>query len=125
MRHPFLLTAAALCLFGIATASQAAVLSYSATLAGAAENPANASAGSGSALVAFDAVAHTLDVNVAFADLGGTTLAAHIHGPVAAPGNAGVITTVPTFPSFPLGVTSGGSRPASIRSTSAPTTRPS
>jgi hypothetical protein len=46
---------------------------------------------------------------VQFSGLLGTTIASHIHACTAAPGTgtAGVATTVPTFPGFPLGVTSG------------------
>jgi hypothetical protein len=48
-------------------------------------------------------------VQVTFSDLIGVTTASHIHGPTAGPdfGNAPVITQVPTFIGFPLGVTSG------------------
>jgi hypothetical protein len=51
----------------------------------------------------------TRTIDVAFSGLVGTTKTAHIHGPTATPfsGNAGVITTTPTCPGFPLGVTSG------------------
>ena len=35
------------------------------------------------------------------------TTAAHIHCCISPPGNTGVATTTPTFPGFPLGVTSG------------------
>ena len=80
---------------------------FSATLTGAAEIPATGSPGTGSALVTFDVAAHMLHVHVAFSGLTGTTTASHIHCCVAQPGNAGVATTVPTFPGFPLGVTSG------------------
>jgi hypothetical protein len=54
-----------------------------------------------------DPVAQTLQVNATFSDLTSNTNAAHIHccAPVGA--NAGVATTVPAFPGFPLGVTSG------------------
>jgi hypothetical protein len=48
-----------------------------------------------------------LSVDVSFSGLLGTTTASHIHCCVAAPGNVGVATTTPTFPGFPLGVTSG------------------
>ncbi|MGE0374903.1 MAG: CHRD domain-containing protein, partial [Planctomycetaceae bacterium] len=76
-------------------------------LDGPSENPANASPGSGFATVSFDIVAHLLSVDVSFMDLLGPTTAAHIHGPAVAPANASVITATPTFPGFPLGVTSG------------------
>ncbi len=46
-------------------------------------------------------------VHVEFSGLTSGTTASHIHSPAVAPGNAGVATAVPTFPDFPLGVTSG------------------
>jgi hypothetical protein len=48
-------------------------------------------------------------VQVTFSGLLGTTTASHIHCCTAllGTGTAGVATTVPTFPGFPLGVTSG------------------
>lgn len=82
---------------------------YNAILSGAAESPPNASPGSGTAAVAYDPLAHTLAVDAAFADLLGTTTAAHIHccTATAGTGTAGVATPTPSFPLFPLGVTSG------------------
>ena len=77
------------------------------TLSGLNENPPNASPGTGYTSVTYDDAAHTLGVHIAFSDLTGTATAAHIHCCVASPGNAGVATTTPTFPGFPLGVTSG------------------
>lgn len=79
------------------------------SLTGAAEAPPNASPGTGSAVVTWDLVAHTMSVDVDFADLIGTTTAAHIHccTAVAGAGTAGVATTTPNFLGFPLGVTSG------------------
>ena len=73
---------------------------YSTTLAGA-------SLGTGSATVEYDSVLHTMKVDVSFSGLTGTTTVAHIHCCIAAPGNAGVATTTPTFTGFPSGVTSG------------------
>jgi hypothetical protein len=48
-------------------------------------------------------------VIVSFSGLKAGTTASHIHATTALPdvGNAMVATTVPTFPGFPLGVTSG------------------
>lgn len=82
---------------------------YTATLDGPSEEPPVSSPGTGSALVEIDTTAHTLLVMIDFADLVGTTTAAHIHGPTAAAGSgtAGVITTTPFFLGFPIGVTSG------------------
>lgn len=96
-------------LLGGASVARAAVTSYLATLDGASEAPPNASPGLGLAQVDIDPVAHTMRVQVTFSGLTGTTTAAHIHGPTAAPGTgtAGVITTTPTFTGFPSGVTAG------------------
>jgi hypothetical protein len=90
--------------FGVAKADQ---LVFTATLTGAQEVPPTGSPGIGSALVTLDTVTNLLTVNVSFAGLGSPTIASHIHC-CAPPGtNAMVATTVPTFPGFPLGVTTG------------------
>jgi hypothetical protein len=80
---------------------------FSVNLSGAAESPPNASLGTGSGLVEFDPNLHTLHVSFSFTGLTGNTTASHIHCCVAPNGTAGVATTTPTFPGFPLGVTSG------------------
>src|SRR5215213_3136467 len=90
--------------FGVAKADQ---LVFTTTLTGSQEVPPSGSPGIGSALVTLDTVTNLLTVNVSFAGLGSPTIASHIHC-CAPPGtNAIVATTVPTFPGFPLGVTSG------------------
>lgn len=101
-----LLAIIAVCL---AWSADAVPITYRATLSGTAEDPPNASPGTGSALVTIDTAANDLHVMFSFADLLGTTTAAHIHGPTAMPldGIAGVVTTTPTFPGTPLGVTTG------------------
>jgi hypothetical protein len=80
---------------------------FSAILLGSNENPENASPGFGSAMIGYDAAAHTLSVMAEFEDLLAGVSAAHIHCCAAPPTNAGVATTTPTFPGFPSGVTSG------------------
>lgn len=82
---------------------------YTADLDGPSEDPPNASPGTGFALVELDTILHLLDVQANFNDLLGTTAAAHIHGPTLLPetGTAGVITQVPSFVGFPLGVIAG------------------
>jgi hypothetical protein len=80
---------------------------FSAILQGTNENPVNASPGLGSALIGYDAAAHTLSVLAEFEDLLAGVTAAHIHCCVAPPANVGVATTTPTFPGFPSGVTAG------------------
>jgi hypothetical protein len=59
--------------------------------------------------VTIDDVANTLEVNVTFSGLLGTTTASHIHCCTADPltGTAGVATQTPFFVGFPIGVTSG------------------
>jgi hypothetical protein len=57
--------------------------------------------------VVLDTAAHTLSIDVTFADLTSPVTAAHIHCCIAAPGNAGVATQTPSFTGFPVGVTSG------------------
>jgi len=89
--------------------AHASVITYSAQLSGAAEVPPNASPGTGEVTVTIDDVANTMSVEATFANLLGTTVAAHIHCCTAVPltGTAGVATTTPNFPGFPLGVTGG------------------
>jgi hypothetical protein len=87
----------------------ATLLTFGADLSGPAEEPPNASPGTGHATVTLDTVAHLLSVDVTFSGLLGTTTASHIHCCTAASfaGTAGVATQVPTFVGFPLGVTAG------------------
>lgn len=96
-------------LFLLASTATAAPLRYVGSLNGPAESPPNASPATGSALVTVDTVAHTMAVDVSFSGLVGTTTASHIHccTTAAGTGTAGVATATPTFPGFPLGVSSG------------------
>ena len=90
------LIVSALTLLLLASASHANVITYEASLSGAAESPPNASPGTGFAKVIYDDLAHTLAVDVAFSGLLSTTTASHIHAPTASPdtGTAGIATTV-------------------------------
>jgi hypothetical protein len=98
--------------------ARAVVFPYSIFLSGPSESPANASPGTGTGIIVYDNVAHSLAMHIDFSGLTGTTSAAHIHAPTAtsglgseaqasAAGMANVATTVPSFVGFPLGVTSG------------------
>lgn len=89
--------------------AEALPIVYVASLSGPAESPPVASPGTGFTTVTIDTTAHTLQVEVSFSDLVGTTTAAHIHCCTAVPndGNVGVATPTPSFPLFPVGVTSG------------------
>jgi hypothetical protein len=99
----------------MAGAANAVVLTYTTSLSGANENPANGSPGTGSAIVDYDNVAHTLRIQGMFSGLTSNTTLAHIHAPNASqlpsgdPPNPtfGVATPQPAFPGFPLGVTAG------------------
>jgi len=82
-------------------------VTFTTTLSGANENPANASPGTGTASVTYDGSLHTLALDITFSGLTTNDTAAHIHCCVAPPGNTGVATAVPAFPGFPLGVTGG------------------
>jgi len=92
-----------------APAAQAAPITLVATLSGAEEVPPSGSPGTGQATVVLDPAANTLGVHISFSGLTSGTIASHIHCcvPAATPGNLLVATTTPTFPGFPLGVTSG------------------
>lgn len=93
----------------IASPGQAAPITYTVTLSGANEAPANGSPGVGSGTITIDTALHTLDLNFSFSGLTGTTTAAHIHCCTAAPGTGTtlVATQIPSFTGFPLGVTGG------------------
>jgi hypothetical protein len=91
----------------VAGACFGAPITYTGLLSGANENPATGSPGTGSAIVTYDSATHMLSVDVTFSGLEAGTTASHIHCCILPNGNAAVATTVPTFPDFPLGVTSG------------------
>jgi hypothetical protein len=93
--------------FAALTTSEAATLTFNASLSGANENPPTVSAGTGFAIVTLDTILNTMEVNVTFSGLTTGNTAAHIHCCIAPGGNTGVATTTPTFTGFPSGATSG------------------
>jgi CHRD domain-containing protein len=83
------------------------VFVFTADLNGANQNPPVASSGTGNVKVTWNTDTNQMTVDVSFSGLTTGTTASHIHCCVAPPGNAGVATTTPSFPGFPLGVTAG------------------
>jgi len=65
--------------------------------------------GTGSVLVDYDTVEHTVQINASWSGLSGITTVAHIHCCVATPGTGtiGVAVTPGTLPGFPAGVSFG------------------
>jgi len=98
-----------LAVIGLPSQGLTTPITYIAHLDGPSESPPNASPATGNAMVIFDGNANTLEVNVTFSGLLGTTTAAHIHSPTPTPGTgtAGIATQLPFFTGFPIGVTSG------------------
>ena len=99
--------AVATALMLLVPAAYAIPVTFVGNLTGANEVPPVSSPGSGLATVVLDAAAQTLQINATFSGLTSNTNAAHIHCCAPLGTNAGVATTVPAFPGFPLGVTSG------------------
>lgn len=108
MRMSMSLVAAAVAGVAASTA-EAHIVTYLIDLSGPNEAPPNSSLGRGTGRVTVDLDLVTMRVEVEFSGLTGTVTASHIHGPTSVPlqGTAGVMTPTPTFPNFPLGVTSG------------------
>jgi len=90
-----------------ASAVHAAVIQFTVDLSGDNENPPVSSPGNGTAVISLDTVTRLMTLDIIFADLLGTTTAAHIHCCAAPPANAMVATQVPSFAGFPSGVSSG------------------
>jgi CHRD domain len=106
MRHvsPAWITIAALTL--MAPAVHAIPMTFTATLLGANELPDPVSSpGTGFATIVLDPTAQTLQINATFSGLTSNVVAAHIHCCAPFGTNAGVATTLPVFPGFPMGVT--------------------
>lgn len=110
MSRPLVLAVSSVVLIAVlAPPALASPIFYHTHLTGAAEVPANSSPGIGDAVVTYDPDTHLLRVQVSFSGLTSGTTASHIHSPPNAAGTLPplVATTTPTFPGFPLGVTSG------------------
>ena len=90
-----------------APAAHAIPITFSGNLSGANEVPPVVTPGTGVATVILDPTAQTIQINATFSGLTSNDTMAHIHCCAPLGTNAGVATTVPAFPGFPVGVTSG------------------
>lgn len=89
------------------TTASAAITVFRAQLTGSQEVPPVATPGTGTGIVTVDDVLNTMRVQITFSGLLSPTTASHIHCCALPGANAGVVTQVPTFVGFPLGVQSG------------------
>ena len=105
MKKIFSLIAITVALLVFSEAAKADPMVFTTTLSGANEVPPVISPGVGNAIVTVDG--NIMTVNANFSGLLFNTIAAHIHCCVPPGVNAMVATTTPSFPGFPLGVTSG------------------
>ena len=85
----------------IAFAGPAFADKMKATLDGKSEVPPNASAGTGTADIDYDAASKKLSWKVTYSGLSGPATAAHFHGPAEAGKNAGVAVAIPNAASSP------------------------
>ena len=72
-----------------------------ATLDGKSEVPPNASAGTGTADIDYDAASKKLSWKLTYSGLSGPATAAHFHGPAEAGKNGGVAVAIPNATSSP------------------------
>ncbi len=86
--------AAAACITMMSAVAHAETLRFGAMLSGAAEVPANSTAGTGRVMVMLDTDTHTITYTITYSGLTGPVTAAHFHGPAAAGSNAGPVVPV-------------------------------
>lgn len=84
----------------VGPAAQAAMVTYKATLGGAAESPPVQSTGSGTAAVNVDTATKQLSWRVDYTGLSGPATAAHIHCGAPPGGNAGVAVPLGKAPNW-------------------------
>ena len=85
-----------------ATAAQAEIIHFAATLSGADEVPAKSTAGKGTVTAELETKERSLAFRATYSDLSGPATMAHFHGPADAGANAGVQIAVKD-PSSPIG----------------------
>jgi CHRD domain len=86
----------------VAFAGPAFAEKMKATLDGKSEVPPNASAGSGTADIDYDAATKKLSWKLTYSGLSGPATAAHFHGPAEAGKNGGVSLAIPNATSSPV-----------------------
>ena len=86
----------------ISFASAAHAEKFKATLDGKTEVPPNASAGTGTADIDWDAATKKLSWKLTYQGLSGPATAAHFHGPAEPGKNAGVAVAIPNATSSPV-----------------------
>jgi hypothetical protein len=104
------LPAGALLALTLAAAPASAItIVYQVSLLGASESPPVVSSGIGAGIITFDTTLNTMRVQTMYVGLNSGTTLAHIHCCAVSPltGTAGVATTTPTFPGFPVGTNFG------------------
>jgi hypothetical protein len=85
----------------VAFAGSASAEKLKAVLDAKSEVPANASAGTGTADIDYDAATKKLSWKVTYSGLTGPATAAHFHGPAEAGKNAGVMVPIPGIATSP------------------------
>jgi hypothetical protein len=85
----------------VAFAGPAFAEKMKATLDGKSEVPPNASAGTGTADIDYDAASKKLSWKLTYSGLSGPATAAHFHGPAEAGKNGGVAVAIPNATSSP------------------------
>jgi CHRD domain len=86
----------------IAFAGPAFAAKMKATLDGKSETPPNASTGTGTADIDYDAATKKLSWKLTYSGLSGPATAAHFHGPAEAGKNAGVAVAIPNAGTSPV-----------------------
>ena len=86
----------------VAFAAPACAEKMKATLDGKSEVPTNASAGTGTADIDYDAATKKLSWKLTYSGLSGPATAAHFHGPAEPGKNAGVAVAIPNAGTSPV-----------------------
>ena len=103
MKRPMWMWLFAMAVAAICPPAQATLITFNTNLAGANENPVNASPATGIGTVVLDDVLNTITVDLSFTGLVSSATAAHIHGPALPGVNAGVLFPLSGVPNATAG----------------------